>query len=234
MILLTGHQPEYLPYIGFFNKIMHADKFVVVDHVQFNKKNWQNRNKIRTANGWAWLSIPVYTKGKFEQPINEVKINNNEHWKFKHWKSIYISYKKAPYFNQYADFFEELYNREWDKLIDLNMEIIMFILKELDVNIDICYSSQLGALGDKTDLLVDMCKATGSDAYLSGEGSKEYIINEKFRVAGLKSLFRNMKHPVYTQQFKPFEPYMGIIDLLFNHGKEESKNIIYNCGNVVE
>jgi len=142
-MILVGHQPEYLPYIGFFNKIMLADKFILVDHIQFNKKNWQNRNKIRTRDGWIWLTVPVLSKSKFNQNINEVKINNSIDWKKKHWKSICLNYNKASYFKKYSDFFETVYSLRYEKLINLNESIIRYLLHELDIDIEICKSSEL-------------------------------------------------------------------------------------------
>ena len=221
-MILTGHQPEYLPYIGFFNKAMLADEFVLVDHVQFNKKNWQNRNKVRTANGWTWLTVPVYSKTRFVQAINEVEINNDSRWTEKHWKTIYLNYKKAPYFADFADFFEDVYTRSWTKLIHLNEEIIRYLFKMLKINIKIHKSSELNIKGKKTDLVIDLCKHLNASAYLSGEGAKEYINESTFLDAKLKSYFREIKHPIYERQFKPFEPYMSIIDLLFNYGAKQS------------
>lgn len=232
-MILTGHQPEYLPYIGFFNKIMHADKFVLVDHIQFNKKNWQNRNKIRTVNGWVWLTVPVYSKNKFTQSINEVEINNTGRWKDKHWKTIYLNYKKAPYFNDFADFFKNIYARSWIKLVNLNEEIIRYLFTVLKINIKIYKSSELNVEGKKTDLVIDLCKKLNADAYLSGEGAKEYINESTFRETGLKSYFRKMEHPIYKQQFESFEPYISVIDLLFNCGAKKSSKIIYDCGKII-
>jgi len=231
-MILVGHQPEYLPYIGFFNKIMNANKFVLVDHIQFNKKSWQNRNKVRTVNGWTWLTVPVYSKNKFTQCINDVEINNAINWREKHWKTIYLNYKNTPYFSKYADFFEHIYLRNWDKLINLDEEIIRYLLKVLNTNIEIYRSSDLNVKGKKTDLIINLCKTLKADAYLSGSGGREYVDETKFQKLGLKSYFRDMEHPVYKQRFEPFEPYMSVIDLLFNYGSEESRRIIYNCGKI--
>ena len=231
-MILTGHQPEYLPYIGFFNKIMLADKFVLVDHVQFNKKNWQNRNKIRTKDGWIWLTVPVLSKSLFNQPINEVRINNEINWREKHWKSIYLNYHKAPYFKEHALFFEHVYSFDWEKVVNINESIIRYILKVLNIDIEICKSSELKIEGKKSDLIVDMCKALNADSYLSGEGAKDYIDENKFKESNIRNYFREMTPPVYTQQFMSFEPYMSVIDLLFNYGNEQSRNMISSCGKI--
>jgi len=229
-MILAGHQPEYLPYIGFFSKIMHCETFVIVDHVQFNKKTWQNRNRIRTKDGWMLLTVPVLTKDKFEQPINEVRINNALDWGRKHWRSIYLNYGKAPFFSAYRDFFEQLYARKWEKLADLNETIIRYIIQELDINVKIVKSSDFNPQGRKTELLIEMRKKLGADTYLSGEGGRAYVDESKFREQNLNHLFLNFSHPTYTQQFEPFIPYMSVVDLLFNHGSERSKQIILNNG----
>ena len=231
-MILTGHQPEYLPYIGFFNKIMLADKFVFVDHIQFNKKSWQNRNKIRTKDGQQWITVPVLSKNKFEQKINEVEIDNTERWRKKHLKSIILNYQKAPYFKEYIGFFEDIYSRDWTKLSKLNIEIIKHLMKILDININTYNSSSLNLSGKKTDLLIDLCNALNADGYLSGSGGKGYINDTKFQKAGIKNLFREIKHPVYTQIYEPFISNMSVIDIIFNCGAEKARKIIYKCGSV--
>ena len=220
---LTGHQPEYLPYLGFFYKLAKADKFIFVDHVQYLKKSFQNRNRIRTApgsNGWTWLTIPVITKGRRYQGINEVEIDNSTPWAEKHWKTTRLNYKKALFFNEYKDFFEEIYSKKWEKLVDLNETIIRYLLKELEIQIPIFKSSDYNFKGKKTDLLIEMCKELGADTYLSGSGAKYYgyVEEDKFKINGLNHKFSDFKHPIYPQRFKPFIPNMSIIDLLFNCG----------------
>lgn len=231
-MILAGHQPEYLPYIGFFNKIMRCDVFAIVDHVQFIKKSWQNRNRIRTREGELLLTVPVLTKDKFEQPINEVRINNNVNWGMKHWRSIYLNYGKAPFFDTYKEFFEQLYARKWEKLADLNETIIRYIIHELEINVKIVKSSDFNPHGYKTDLLIDMCQKLGADTYLSGEGGHSYVDESKFREQNLNHVYQDFHHPTYTQLFKSFIPYMSVIDLLFNRGSEQSRETILNSGSV--
>jgi hypothetical protein len=231
-MILVGHQPEYLPYIGFFHKASKADKFIFVDHVQFLKKSFQNRNRIRVApglNGWSWLTVPVITKGKRFQRINEVEIDNSTQWGKKHWKTIYLNYKKAPFFNNYKDFFEEIYSKKWNKLQDLNEKIICYLFEKLEIKISIFRSSDYDFKGAKTDLLIEMCKKIGADTYLSGAGAREsdYVEIEKFKNNKLFHIFSDFNHPVYPQRFMNtgFLPCMSVIDLLFNCG-EKSINII--------
>ena len=231
-MIIAGHQPEYLPYIGFFFKMMNCDKFVFVDHVQFNKKGYQNRNRIRNTTGEVFLTVHVLTKGKFHQPINEVQINNDVNWQKKHWRSIVLNYKKAEFFDEHKDFFEKIYSNKYEKLSQLNETIIRYLANELEINVEIVKSSEFGSLGNKTDLLIDMCKKLGADTYLSGEGGRKYVDHSKFETNNLKHLFTNFKHPIYTQQFEPFMPNMSVIDLLFNHGSKNSKEIIKQSGKI--
>lgn len=231
-MILAGHQPEYLPYIGFFNKMTLCDKFILVDHVQFLKKSWQNRNRIRGANGEILLTVPVLTKGKFYQKINEVEINNKLNWSEKHWKSISYNYSKAPFFDSYKGFFEELYSKKWGKLVDLNESIIKHILSELKINAKIIRSSEINPQGTKTDMLIDMCKKLNADTYLSGEGGGEYVEESKFEENGLNHVYRDFHHPVYNQLFRPFIPNMSVIDLMFNYGNERGREIIQKSGGI--
>ena len=232
-MILVAHQPNYLPYIGFFHKVMQCDVFVLADHVQYEKKGWQNRNKIRTKNGWTWLTVPVLTKNNFEQRINKVRINNAVNWQIRHWRSIYYSYKKAPFFNLYKDFFEELYTKRWERLVDLNETIIMFLLQELNIKAEVIKSSNLNLRGKKTDLLIEMCKKLNADTYFSGVGGKAYIEERKFKEQNLNLLYQDFRHPVYRQRHKPFIPYLSVIDLMFNRGSNHSSEIIRNSGGVV-
>lgn len=229
-MILAGHQPEHLPYIGFFHKIMHADIFMLVDHVQYTKKTFQNRNKIRNAhgsNGWTWLTVPVTTRGKFTQRICDVEINNESDWRDKHFKSIYYAYKGTPFFDDYIPLFDKIYSKKWAMLSELNETLIKTILKTLDINIKIIKSSSYNIQGKKTDMLINMCKAVDVDGYLSGQGGKNYVNETEFKNAGLSHDFLEFEHPIYQQKYKPFVPYMSIIDLLFNCGNK-TKEIIRN------
>lgn len=225
-MILAGHQPEYLPYLGFFHKMVVCDKFILVNHVQYQKKKFENRNKIRTAHGsdgWTLLTVPVKTHGRFYQKINQVEINNEISWAEKHWKTIDLNYKKAPFFQSYSDFFEALYKKKWEKLVELNESIIRYIAKELGINVEILSSSDYNFEKQKDELLIEMCQKLGADTYLSGEGGAKYVDENKFKKADIKHIVRIYKHPVYEQRYKPFVPFMSTIDLLFNHGEKSLK-----------
>jgi len=219
------HQPQYLSYIGYFDKIDKSDIFVFLDDVQYKKNEWQNRNKIKIPGGWQYITVPV--KYKFGQLINEVLIDNSKNWRKNHWNSIITNYNKAKYFKKYSDFFEDVYKREWVYLVDINIFLIEGIVKFLGINTIFIKSSTLGIKGQKTDRLVNICKKLKADTYLSGTGAKQYIEEEKFEKEGIKLLFQDFKHPVYHQLYSGFQPNMSIIDLLFNEG-ENGLNIMRN------
>ncbi|MCJ7656090.1 MAG: WbqC family protein [Dehalococcoidia bacterium] len=229
MKILTAHQPVYLPWLGLFHKIALSDTYVFLDTAQYLKKDWNNRNKIKTAQGWIWLTIPVITKGKREQTLQEVRIDNQVNWKRKHWQSIRVNYSKAPYFHRYADFFQGIYQREWDYLNDLNEVILRFLLNELGIKVNfIKASTELELEGRKSDLVLDMCLKLNANVYIFGALGKNYAEVNKFDKHGISVLFQDYQHPEYSQQFGAFEPYMSVIDLLFNHGDDSLEIIMSN------
>lgn len=227
-MIAVGHQPNYLPYLGVFAKAAQADVFVIVNNVQFVKRGsfgFQNRTRIRTPQGWAWLTVPVLTKGKYHQEIRETQINNALPWRRKHWKSILLSYQTAPHFPEHGGFFEALYRKEWDLLQDLNIEIIRYLLSSLGVRTKVLVSDDAGIHGKATDLIIDICKKTGADTYLHGKHGADYADFAAIEAAAIKNVVLNYQHPVYPQCHPGFEPYMGAIDLLFNCG-ERSLDIL--------
>jgi hypothetical protein len=221
-MIVAGHQPNYLPYLGFFHKMAQCDTFVIVDTVQFVKRGpfgWIHRNKIRTKEGWMWLTVPVLTKGKYTQRIMDVYINNSIPWRRKHWKSIWLNYQKAPYFNRYADFFYEVYNKEWEKLADLNEALILYIKESLGIKTRVLKASTLGVGGKATELIIDICEKLGADVYLHGVHGKDYVDTNQMQERGIKSLFQEFYHPRYSQLNEPFVANLSVIDLLFNEGE---------------
>ena len=229
-MILTAHQPVYLPWLGLFHKIALSDSFVWFDQVQYQNKDWNNRNKILTNAGPIWLSVPVLNKGHYEIKLADIKINNTLPWKRKHFKSIKFAYEKSQYFNYYKDFFEDLYSKNWDLLSDLNLYILKFLLKELNINVPILKLSELKVEGRKSDLVLSMCKKLHANLYIFGEEGKNYADEKKFIESGVKPYFQKYNHPIYSQLHDGFATNLSIIDLLFNNGPE-SFNIMMS-GNV--
>ncbi|MBI3099098.1 MAG: WbqC family protein [Planctomycetes bacterium] len=226
MVRVTGHQPNYLPYLGFFEKIARSDVFVLVDTTQFVKRGpfgWIHRNRIRTTDpgGWAWLTVPVITHGRFTQAIRDVEIDNRLPWARKHWKSLQWHYGRSPHFARYREFFQDLYSRKWDRLCELNTAAIRGCLEFLNLRPRFEIASALGVAGEATDLVVDLCRKSGGDVYLSGRHGRDYLEPGKFAAAGIGLEFQEYAHPVYRQAHEgPFVPDLSIVDLLFNHGPE--------------
>ena len=222
-MILTGHQPNYLPYPGFFYKIAQAEVFAIVDTVQFVKRGtfgYQNRAKIRTHQGWIWLTVPVLSKGRYHQIICETRINNRIPWQKKHWRSIKLNYQKAPYFDRYRDFFEKIYQRDWEYLADLNIEIIKYLIEALGIKVKIVKTSDFKPAGKGTDLIIDICQKLEADTYIHGKHGRDYVDQKRFQRANIRSIYQDFQHPEYKQQFEPFVPYMSVIDLIFNYGPE--------------
>jgi hypothetical protein len=222
-MILSIHQPDYLPWLGFFDKICLCDVFVLLDNVQFSKNYFTNRNKIRISQGWTWLTVPVLTKGKSDQRIDEVKINNigEKKWAEKQWKSIEQSYKKAPFFSEHADFFYQLYSKKWDSLTELNKAIIYYLICAFGIKTKICEVAEIEqAKGNGGELLFNICQILGANTYLSGAFGKEYLDETLFANHGIKVVYQEFFHPEYKQVFEPFIPGMSAIDLIFNYGKD--------------
>jgi hypothetical protein len=218
-MIVSIHQPNYIPWLGFFHKIVQSDVYVSLDIVQFTKNSFQNRNKIKTANGEMWLTVPVLTKNKFGQITNEAEINNSVSWGRGHCRSIRQNYGKAAYFKFFIEFFETVYMDEnFTKLVDLNETILKFINKTLGIRSKFIKASSLGVQGQGTELLVEICKTIGADTYLSGSGGKKYLEEQRFKDEGIQLIYDNFQHPIYDQLFGPFLPNLSIIDLIFNHG----------------
>ena len=222
-MIASVHQPQYLPWLGFFDKIAKSDCFIYLDQVQYKSREFQNRNKIRTKDGWIWLTVPVMTKGKRGQSINEIKIDNELDWQKRHISSLRTWYAKAKFFHKYESFFEEVFSKDWGNLADLNIHIINYLLKQLNISTPIYFESKLGINSTKTDRIIDICKKLNADTYLSGIGGKDYLEEGKFINADIKLIYQDFPHPVYEQCYGPFIPYMSIIDLLFNKGEESLK-----------
>ena len=221
-MIVSVHQPQYLPWLGYFDKIDKADVFVLLDNVQFKKNEWQNRNKIKTANGWQWLTVPVLYK--FLQLINEVEINNKERWQHRQRQAIVSNYKKAPCWKLLEGFFEDIFATKWQTISDLNIAVVRKLAKILGVETPLYVASKLGQFSDDPDeRLISITKHFNADTYLAGSGGKDYMNLEKYDTNGIKVVFQEYTHPVYHQLFGDFEPFMSVVDLIFNHGNDSLK-----------
>jgi arginyl-tRNA synthetase len=218
-MIVAIHQPQYLPWLGYFDKIDRSDVFVFLDNVQFKKNEWQNRNKIKTSEKWQWITVPVIHK--FGQEISEVKINNTVTWGKKHLNTIITNYSKAPFFKEHVEFFEKTFAREWQYLVDINIHVIQYLTEALGISYKKFVRASEYALSEEpTERLTDICKEMGGDVYLSGKDGANYLDLDKFENEGIQVIFQDYKHPQYPQLYGDFEPYLSVIDLLFNCGPE--------------
>ena len=218
-MIVSVHQPNYIPYLGFFDKMIKSDIFVIHDDVQFTKKDFQHRNKIRIDNGWKWLTVPVENK---LVNINSIKIINDKtanksKWSDIHFREIKANYTKTHFFGEYEYKLKKIYETKHDNLIDLNMDFIKLIMEGFDIDKPIIYASDLNLESHSTQKLVDIVKMLGGDTYLSGIGGYNYMDISLF--GDINVVFQKFDHPTYKQRYEGFEFNMSSIDALFNLGK---------------
>ena len=218
-LIASGHQPNYLPWLGFFDKLLQCDVFIIEDNVQFELQGFQNRNKIKTLHGVKWLTVPIEHAGK-PLLINEVKIANEAepNWTQRHWLTLKFNYDKAPFWKEYSDFFEQTYSQKWTMLIDLNMHIIKGIMRFLKIEKPLVMASSLGVSGKGGELVLAQCKALGASVQLCGIGGRDYLNVQRFEEEGIKVVFQDFQYPVYHQLHGEFVPNLFVVDYLFCTG----------------
>lgn len=226
-MILSIQQPEYFPWLGYFDKILHVDKIVFLDNVQFKKRYFENRNKIRTTTGSCWIRTPVLTKGRYTQRIMDVEIDNTQKWQNKLANSIRHSYSKSIFWKNSGDeLCEVIESKPYVHLADFNLAIIFFLMNKIGIHRDYCLASSIKTVSTGSDLVLDICKAMQADVYFSGRDGKNYLNDDLFAESGIEIIYQNFKHPEYTQfHGKDFLPAMSVIDLFFNHGPK-SKHIL--------
>lgn len=213
-------QPGYLPWLGFFEQISKSDIFIIYDDVQYDKHGWRNRNRIKTANGIQWLTVPIITKGEGKPKIKHVKIDNARDWRKKHLMSVKQNYCRAPFYDKYIGFFEEVYNIRWEYLMDLNMVFIGWIMNCLGLDRKIIKISEFPVCGDKIGRLIAICTKVGINTFYEGAAGRNYIEEDIFLRQGIKVKYQDYKHPVYRQLHGEFVPFLSTIDILFNEGPD--------------
>lgn len=214
-------QSSYIPWKGYFDIISSVDEFILYDDVQFTKRDWRTRNKIKTPNGSMWLSIPVKTKGQYTQKISEVEVLDNK-WTGVHWETIRHNYRAAKYFNDFSGMFEEVYHQcqFLVRLSDINELFIKTICQFLNIQTKITRSEDYGfAELRKTQRLVALCKAAEATFYLSGPSAKDYIEEDQFDCEKIVLRYKEYAgYKEYTQLYNEFDHYVSVIDLIFNEG----------------
>jgi hypothetical protein len=231
--MLVGiHQPHYLPWLRYLEKIARSDVFIVLDDVQYEKNGFQNRNKIKTAQGSTVLTVPI--SKPTQRPICEIEIDNRTNWREKHARSIELSYRKAPFFEQIWPGLAEIYAQEWTHLAPLNRAMLELYLRQTGIDTRLLYSSELHTVGQSTERLAELCHLAGGDTYLSGAYAvNAYLDPEILRAAGIRLAFQSWTAPVYPQLYPQagFVPDLAIIDLLFNVGPG-AREVLWSSGGI--
>jgi hypothetical protein len=218
-------QSCYIPWRGYFDFIDDVDLFVFFDDIQFGSKGkWRNRNRIKTANGLIWLTVPIRKNelGR-RQIIENVEIDYTENWIKKHIKSLTLSYSKTNYFSQYADNFFNILETKYSSISELNIKTTHWLMEQFNITTETKRASDFQAIGSKTDRLIDIIKKTGANTYVSGPLAKDYIEDEKFKEAGLGLEYKTYEYPDYPQLYGAFENNLSVLDLLFNCGPESRR-----------
>ncbi|MBI3046046.1 MAG: WbqC family protein [Candidatus Harrisonbacteria bacterium] len=231
-MILSIHQPAYSPWLGYFHKIGLSDTFVFFDTTQFEKNSFINRNKIKTANGPVWLTVPVKLKGHFDKPIKDIEIADQS-WKKKHQKALELNYKKAKYWNEFSPIIDDFYKKDFKYISDLCYEQLLMFNSALGIDTKIIKASDLPKYeSKKNELVLDICKGLKSNLYVSGGLGRDYIDAEAFKRDNIGLYFQDYKHPAYNQLWGDFVPYMSLWDLLLNEGPNSPK-IIFE-GNITK
>lgn len=224
------HQPDFIPYLGFFQRLIKADIFIVLDNVQYvrGSRTQTSRDKIKTVNGEKWINVGIQ-KPPYKCKIDDVYLSKDNSWRERSLNLLTENYKRATYFEEIYPYIKDLYKIGCDKMIDFNMASIYMLLKLFDItDIEIKYASDLHVTGKKNELIINLVQAVGCNKYLSGLGAKDYYISELYEQAGIEVIWQQFEHPVYPQQFGDFIPYLSSIDLLFNCGIVHSREILRN------
>ena len=214
-------QPTYLPWVGYFDLIDQVDAFVFLDSVQFEKRSWQQRNRIKTSSGLQWLTVPIAVRGKQEQRIDEAEIQGPTVLE-NHLRTIELHYRKAQHFETYYPGLADVFHgsQASSLLVDLNLRLIRWITQALGLQTTLYRSSEMLVSGKRTELLASIAHSIGATEYISALGSADYLLNELNVMTdrGIGVKFQHYEHPEYTQLFPPFLPYATVLDLLFNEG----------------
>jgi predicted AlkP superfamily phosphohydrolase/phosphomutase len=209
--------------LGYIYKIHRSDVLVFLDDVEYTSGSWMNRNRIKTPDGWSWLTVPVRDSAG---PIHDVDIATDQGWRDEHWKSFTHNYGGAEHFAEWSEFFEAVYDREWESLYSLNRHLLETIAERLGLDYEFVEASTFGVEATETERLVRLCEAVDGDTYFSGGGADEYTEESVFEEAGIDLVYQSIDHPTYPQRFDEFVPKLSIVDPLCNVGSERTAELI--------
>lgn len=217
-MILAAHQPQFLPWLGFFDKLDRADVFVLLDNVQYKKNEWQNRNRIKGSRGPQWLTVPV--SFRHGERIREVAVSLREDWPRRHLATLRACYGRSDHFERFYRWCEKLIAEpRWERLSELNVALLDAVRHELGISTTVLLASEIGPeTSDRDGRLIALCRDLGADTYLAGAGGRAYMNVERFAEDGIRVEFQDYRHPVYPQLFGEFQPALSVLDLLFNCG----------------
>lgn len=218
MTTLVVLQPGYLPWLGYFDQMRRADVFVHLDDVQFDKHGWRNRNRVKGPKGVSWLTVPVLHSGRFGQAILEVQIDRRNNWRHKHLATVRQLYAKAPFLQTMGPQLASLLERDWERLVDLDLALVDWLALTLDISTPRVRSSQLGIMGERNERLLSLCEHFGATRYLSGSAARSYLNVQEFDRAGVEVVWHDYVHPVYPQQHGSFVSHLSALDFVLNRG----------------
>ena len=220
-MILSIHQPEFLPWYGYIHKLYHSDIFVILDDVQFKKNYFENRNKILTKNGPIWITIPVVSKDRLDNTIRTTKINWHKDWRKKVISTIQQTYSKYSFYDEIKPLLE-IFDIKYETIYELNMAIINFIIKLLDIDTKIIIQSELNTTKHKNDLLLEICQKLDVDKYMMNMNGSDYFEYELFKENNIEVIHHDFKHIRYDQKNSSdkFIDYMSFVDIIANIGKD--------------
>ena len=220
-------QSNYIPWKGYFDMIAAVDEFILYDDMQYTRRDWRNRNQIKTPQGIQWLTVPVQVKGKCDQKIKDTLIDGSE-WAITHWKALAQNYRRAPHFDEVATLLEPLYMESYSHISQLNRRFIQTICHYLGIQTVISNSWDFTLLDGKTERLANLSMQAGGTEYISGLAAKDYIVEKVFSDMEIKlTWFDYAGYPEYPQLWGEFSHGVTILDLLFNCGKDSPRYMKY-------
>jgi hypothetical protein len=223
-MLVAIHQPHYVPWLGYLDRMLRADLFIVLDHVQFERRNYQNRTMVRCEGEGKWLTVPVVQLSQKERILDKRVDNSGDggrNWGPNHFKTLKYAYRKAPFFGQYAPRLQEILEARWDKLVDLDLAMLDFLRDAFEIRTPLKRSSEMKAEGARSELLLNLCREIGPGSTFFGGlgGSRHYLDHAAFANAGIGVQWQDFTHPTYPQcGDAPFQPGLASLDVLFNCG----------------
>jgi hypothetical protein len=228
-MIVAAHQPHYLPWLGYLDKLAKADCFVLMDDLQYEEQNFQNRQRLKLADGPHWFSVPLLrgtqTDRIIDKRIDNAGYGSRHHWQRRTWRTLEVHYGRAPHFGRYAKDLEILYTRRWEWLIDLQLSVLDLACAAFGIDTPIVRASTLHLRGTKTDRILDFCYRLGAKIYLTGAGgSTGYLDVDKLSASGVTALWQRFTHPVYAQRYPAcgFVSHLAFVDLLLNCGPQSA------------